>query len=62
MSGRKLAAHMGHTASASATCDGKEQYDRATANMIARKTRKVKLKTYLCPFCRYWHIGKNEKG
>lgn len=58
----KKPAHMGHSASVSATCVGKEKYDRATANMIARKTKKTKLNTYLCPFCQHWHVGKNEKG
>lgn len=58
----KKPAHMGHAASVNATCNGKEQYDRATANMIARKSKRAKLNTYLCPFCGHWHVGKNEKG
>lgn len=58
----KKPAHMGHSGTVNATCRGKEQYDRATANLIARKSKKAKLNTYLCPFCNHWHVGKNEKG
>ena len=58
----KRSSHTGHAASPEATCHGKQPYDRATANLVARKTKKAILLTYQCPFCRHWHVGKNEKG
>lgn len=57
----KKAAHLGYSGTATATCNGKEQYNRATANLVVRKTKKIKLNAYLCPFCKHWHIGNNEK-
>jgi len=42
-----------------ASCLGKEKHDRATANMIARKSKSAKrLSTYECRYCGYWHIGE----
>lgn len=42
-------------------CLGKEKFDRATANLVARKTRKVALVAYRCRCCGHWHVGHDQK-
>lgn len=45
-----------------ATCVGKQQHDRATARMIARKMKTASLMTtYLCPFCGHWHVAEKRE-
>lgn len=52
-----------------AACDGKETFDRATANRVARehnasrnvrKHRKRVATAFECPYCGHWHIGTNK--
>lgn len=55
-----------HVASAwngfEATCQGKQQHDRATAKMIARKMKSAsRMTTYLCPFCGHWHVAEKKQ-
>lgn len=44
-----------------AACEGKEKFDRATANMVARKS-KTPVDTFKCRNCGHWHIGKARSG
>lgn len=48
--------------SAAMKCRGKEPHDRATANRIVRKTRKVRLESYHCDVCHHWHVGVPRSG
>jgi hypothetical protein len=38
-------------------CQGKEKYDRATANRVVRGTRVAGLSSFKCDCCGHWHIG-----
>lgn len=54
-----------------AACAGKQAFDRATANRVARetnqsratgantkrKTQKPRADAYKCKFCGHWHVG-----
>ena len=42
-----------------ASCEGKIKYDtRWAAKSDSKRIRSVKLQTYLCEFCAYFHNGK----
>lgn len=43
-----------------AMCEGKEKLTRGNATLLVRKTLKVKLEAYKCPFCESWHVGRKK--
>ena len=43
-----------------AHCQGKQKYDRAAANRVARRQGRkgVNVRPYQCKVCDKWHIGR----
>lgn len=43
-------------------CVGKEKLSRAAANRICRESHKVRLGSFRCQVCDYWHVGVPRSG